>query len=288
MNCDYIFELKDKNKILSKFSRNVELLIDTDRKIYVCCSGKVLSDSKCKRHIGKESIIDIRTLNIVRDISQIQGDIKTKITHFYVTEIVKEKCEKILTILNSKKEIEEQLDILPRITLPQESPRTIQDPRIDKEKRSEITPKTQQPQPQIPNSKTKKEKQSEISTNSKMNKSAKESILSDSASDYLSDTFSDSDKGDQHNTQTCDKSSESDESDVELELILLDDGKEVMINDRLEIIDLDEDGYGFVVGRLILCDKECGRSVKKGIKKDSKKEIIYNGNKYLIEYDNSK
>jgi len=286
MNCDYIFELKDKNKILSKFSRNVELLIDTDRKIYVCCSGKVLSDSKCKRHIGKESIIDIRTLNIVRDISQIQGDIKTKITHFYVTEIIKEKCEKILTILNSKKEIEEQLDILPRITLSQDSPRTIQDPKINKEKKSEITPKTQQSQPQqIPNSKTKKEKQSETLTNSKMNK---ESFSSDSASDYLSDTFSDSDKEDQHNTQTFDKSSESDESDVELELILLDDGKEVMINDRLEIIDVDEDGYGVVVGRLILCDKECGRSVKKGIKKDSKKEIIYNGNKYVIEYDNSK
>lgn len=233
MNCDYIFELKDKNKILSKFSRNVELLIDIHKRVFVCCSGKVLSDNKCKRHIGKESTVDKRGLDIVRDISEIQGDIKCKIGYIYVSNILKSKAEKILNILNKP------VVILPEVNHIEERVEHIQD--IVSRREREVIPEFN------------------LMSNS---------IDLDKESNYESDNVIE-----ESNEESNEESSDS---EVELEVIKCDDGEEILINDKLEIIEISSDGYGEVVGKLKLVEKESKN------RKSSRKIITYLGKKYEV------
>jgi len=227
MNCDYIFELKDKNKILSKFSRNIELFIDDDKRVFVCCSGKVLTNRKCKRHIEKECIIDIRSLKKMEDISEMEiggASIRHKIKELYVSATFKSKAEKILNIL-SNDEKKKNIILSDRIISPERSSNL----SINIELKPDIKTVTEIPRP-LPRPESN-------------NSSDTESIL-----DFDTDTDSDSD------------------SEVELEVIKCEDGEEILVNDKLEVIELDPEGFGNVVGKLELFEGKSSLDSNKLVK----------------------
>jgi len=219
--CTHYFELRDKKKILERFS--VKKLYKMENKFYTICKNKSEKNSdKCKKHIGVDGI-SLSDLEIVSNMGEIEAvkDVKD-LNHYQfmvvVNSQIKLKAEKILTVLDKKRREE-----VKKYVRPEEKPREID---FVTDVREEIKPV-----------------QLEESLSDIDNKSI--------ATDYDSD---------------------SDSSDCSCFSLIIHSHK-FYYNRLFNIIDIDEDGFGFNCGKLLVSNDM------------NKYDIILNNVKYIAQFN---
>ena len=121
--CTHYFELRDKKKILERFS--VKKLYKMENKFYTICKNKSEKNSdKCKKHIGVDGI-SLSDLEIVINMGEIEAvkDVKD-LNHYQfmvvVNSQIKLKAEKILSVLDKKRR-----EDVKKYVRPEEKPREV-------------------------------------------------------------------------------------------------------------------------------------------------------------------
>ena len=80
VTCNYLYELKDKTKIITKLKNNEILLINDKNSIYTKCLIKCESNrSTCSRHINKDSPDITKLERLDKDTYLLKNEMKTKI-----------------------------------------------------------------------------------------------------------------------------------------------------------------------------------------------------------------
>ena len=234
--CEYFFECRDKKKIVQKFNSNKEIY-EYNHHYYCQCSNKVeLGYIVCKKHLLADKCpnrTDMRLLESLElNMDKIDISVFDKII---VNDFLKSRCESILSVLNKSEKTSEK-----------QSEKTSEKPS---EKQSEKP--SEKPSEKELEKDSEKElekvsgKQSENVFEKELEKEIEETDETDfeeeSDDDYIEDEY------------ICD------------ELVTLS-GETILVNEMNEIIVLDEDGIGEVVGKLERTDNKKEIKVyKKGL-----------------------
>lgn len=230
--CEYFFECRDKKKIVQKFNSNKEIY-EYNHHYYCQCSNKVeLGYIVCKKHLLADKCpnrTDMRLLESLElNMDKIDISVFDKII---VNDFLKSRCESILSVLNKSEKTSEK----PSEKVSEKELEKVSEKQSEKVFEKELEKVSEK----------QSEKQSENVFEKELEKEIEETDETDfeeeSDDDYIEDEY------------ICD------------ELVTLS-GETILVNEMNEIIVLDEDGIGEVVGKLERTDNKKEIKVyKKGL-----------------------
>jgi len=246
--CEYFFECRDKKKIVQKFNSNKEIY-EYNHHYYCQCSNKVeLGYIVCKKHLLADKCpnrTDMRLLESLElNMDKIDISVFDKII---VNDFLKSRCESILSVLNksekpSEKQSEKTSEKQSEKTSEKQSEKELEkdfEKELEKDFEKELEKDFEKELEKVSG------KQSENVFEKELEKEIEETDETDfeeeSDDDYIEDEY------------ICD------------ELVTLS-GETILVNEMNEIIVLDEDGIGEVVGKLERTDNKKEIKVyKKGL-----------------------